>query len=153
MSARSRMKIRSARLPAPILVLHQNLLRQEPDLHILCNTSDRARFEVGYVRRYAPSSSRFILRLTKNLLRELSLVAFPSPHRQKCRLHKPSPSRRRGTASAVDEDADQSRSYILAIESNDLISLLQVGEGGPRQRWMRMPIKAEATSSLSKVTT
>ncbi|MBQ2863754.1 MAG: hypothetical protein IJE84_06210, partial [Clostridia bacterium] len=37
-----------------------------------------------------------------------------------------------------------------AVKSDDPISLLQVGEGGAKRR-MRMSIKAEATSSLSKV--
>ena len=70
MSARSRMKIRSARLPAPILVLHQNLLRE------VTLTSDLSRLAVGYVRRYAPSRSRSNLRLTKNLRREKTSIAF-----------------------------------------------------------------------------
>ena len=52
------------------LVLHQFLLRERARLNLLRNTSDRSGVGLGYVCKYAPSPSRSILRLTKNLLRE-----------------------------------------------------------------------------------
>ena len=63
------------REPAKARVLLQNLLR--------LRQIERDSF-FGYVRRYAPSNSHSDLRLTKNLLRELSLVAFS----QYVRLHE-----------------------------------------------------------------